>query len=231
MVYSFPKPSLDLNRETPFFNDDMQELNILGACINGVICLYDRPFLISNQHPNDDLYRIALWNPEIREFKVLPTRHVHCPSHVDHTYEGFGFGYDHKSNDYKVVRIVSFWDDSIVGPDRSPLVEVYTLSTDSWRQIDTVLDASILSDPCKSEIYLNGAYHWLAYRSKQSWPHGDTELIISFDMSDEIFQIIGCQKETVTAKNFDIWMMYEYGVKESWIKQFVIGPLVGIERP
>ena len=100
--------SLDLNLEIPFFNDDMQELNILGACINGVICLYDRPFLISNQHPNDDLYRIALWNPAIREFKVLPTRHVHCPSHMEYTHEGFGFVYDHKSNDYKVVRIVSF---------------------------------------------------------------------------------------------------------------------------
>ena len=98
--------SLDLNLEILFFNDDMQELNILGACMNGVICLYDCPFLISNQHPNDDLYRIALWNPAIREFKVLPTRHVHCPSHVDYTYEGFGFVYDHKSNDYKVVRIV-----------------------------------------------------------------------------------------------------------------------------
>ena len=50
--------SLDLNLEIPFFNDDMQELNILGVCINGVICLYDRPFLVSNQHPNDDLYGI-----------------------------------------------------------------------------------------------------------------------------------------------------------------------------
>ncbi|KAK7846561.1 f-box/lrr-repeat/kelch-repeat protein [Quercus suber] len=61
--------SLDLNMEIPFFNDDMQELNILCACINGVICLYDHPFLISNQHPNDDLNRIALWNPAIKEFK------------------------------------------------------------------------------------------------------------------------------------------------------------------
>ncbi|KAL0014068.1 hypothetical protein SO802_001137 [Lithocarpus litseifolius] len=238
----------------------MQELNILGACINGVICLYDRPcFLISNQHPNGDLYRIALRNPANKEFKVLPTSHVNCPSHVDYTYEGFKFGYDHKSSDYKVDRIVSFGDDSIVGPDRPPLVEVYTLSTDSWRQINTVLDASNLSDPCKFEIYLNGAYHWLAYRSEQPWPHGDTELIISFDMSDEVFQIIRMPEledvsgmnlktfsvlndclalifysaeETVTVKNFDIWMMYEYGVKESWIKQLVVGPaLVGIERP
>ncbi|KAL0014065.1 hypothetical protein SO802_001134 [Lithocarpus litseifolius] len=201
----------------------------------------------------------SLRNPANKEFKVLPTSHVNCPSHVDYTYEGFKFGYDHKSSDYKVDRIVSFGDDSIVGPDRPPLVEVYTLSTDSWRQINTVLDASILSDPCKFEIYLNGAYHWLAYRSEQPWPHGDTELIISFDMSDEVFQIIRMPEledvsgmnlktfsvlndclalifysaeETVTVKNFDIWMMYEYGVKESWIKQLVVGPaLVGIERP
>ncbi|KAL0014072.1 hypothetical protein SO802_001141 [Lithocarpus litseifolius] len=195
----------------------MQELNILGACINGAICLYDRPcFLISNQHPNGDLYRIALRNPANKEFKVLPTSHVNCPSHVDYTYEGFKFGYDHKSSDYKVDRIVSFGDDSIVGPDRTLLYE-------------------------------------------QPWPHGDTELIISFDMSDEVFQIIRMPEledvsgmnlktisvlndclalilysaeETVTVKNFDIWMMYEYGVKESWIKQLVVGPaLVGIERP
>ena len=191
----------------------------------------------------------------MREFKVLPTSHVHCPSHVDYTYECFGFGYDHKSNDYKVVRIVSFWDDSIERPDRPPLVEVYTLSTDSWRQFHTVLDASISSDPCKSEIYLNGAYHWLAYRSEQPW---HTELIISFDMSNEVFRIIRMPEfenisgmnlktfsvlndclalifysaeETVTGKNFDIWVMCEYGIKESWTKQFVVRPQVGIERP
>lgn len=64
---------------------------------------------------------------------------VHLTSHVNYTNEGFGFGSDHKSNDYKVVRIVWFWNDSIVGPDRPPLVEVYTLSTDSWKQINTVL--------------------------------------------------------------------------------------------
>lgn len=51
--------------------------------------------------------------------------------------------------------------------------------------MDIILDASILSVPCKSEIYLNGAYHRFAYRDEQPWPHGDIELIISFDMSDD----------------------------------------------
>jgi hypothetical protein len=35
----------------------------------------------------------------------------------------------------------------------------------------------------------------------------------------------------VTKKIFDIWVMREYGVKESWTKQFVIGPLSGIQFP
>ncbi|KAK2989207.1 hypothetical protein RJ640_001436 [Escallonia rubra] len=31
--------------------------------------------------------------------------------------------------------------------------------------------------------------------------------------------------------SFDIWLMTEYGVAESWTKQFTIGPLVQVERP
>jgi hypothetical protein len=38
-------------------------------------------------------------------------------------------------------------------------------------------------------------------------------------------------KQTVTEKIFEIWVMHEYGVKESWTKQFVIGPLLGIQFP
>ena len=30
-----------------WFKEDWQELNILGACINRVVCLYDSPFLIN----------------------------------------------------------------------------------------------------------------------------------------------------------------------------------------
>jgi hypothetical protein len=29
----------------------------------------------------------------------------------------------------------------------------------------------------------------------------------------------------------DIWMMNEYGVEESWTKQFAIGPLLPVELP
>jgi|UniRef100_A0A2N9ER57 F-box interacting protein len=249
----------------PFFKGDMKEeeqeqLDILGdRCINGLICLYNYP--LRYQQPCDHHFRIVLWNPAIREFKLLPTNPVHCPSpnpHVRHEFNGFGFGYDHKSNDYKVVRIVIFWDFTPYldwngnGYYCPPLVEVYTLSTDSWRQIDAVLDASIDDYVRNSQFYLNGAYHWHGYIDEKP-----SDAIVSFNMTDEVFRIIRvpdldeknaiCREysvlnnciamivsdaqDTVTEKIFDIWVMREYGVKESWTKQFVIGPLSGIQFP
>jgi hypothetical protein len=51
------------------------------------------------------------------------------------------------------------------GPYFPPLVEVYTLSTDSWRQIDAVFesDASVNDASRNSQFYLNGTYHWHGY--------------------------------------------------------------------
>ena len=43
--------------------------------------------------------------------------------------------------------------------------------------------------------------------------------------------IVSDAQDTVTEKIFDIWVMCEYGVKESWTKQFVIGPLSRIQFP
>ena len=255
--------------DMPFFKGDMKEeeeerLDILGdRSINGIICLYNYPWRY--QPPCDHLFRIVLWNPAIREFKLLPTNPVHCPSHVRHVFDGCGFGYDHKSNDYKVVRIGIFWDFTPYvdwngnGYYCPPLVEVYTLSTDSWRQIDAVFDASIHDCVRNSQFYLNGAYHWYGSIAGK---HSDA--IVSFDMTEEVFRIIRLPdldennvsaldknaiwreysvlnnciamivydiQETVTEKIFDIWVMRQYGVKESWTKQFVIGPLSGIQNP
>ena len=36
---------------------------------------------------------------------------------------------------------------------------------------------------------------------------------------------------TMTEKYFDIWVMREYGVEDSWTKQLIVGPLLGIHRP
>jgi F-box interacting protein len=205
--------------DMPFFKGGMKEeeqeqLDILGdRCINGLICLYNYPLRYQHHPLCDHLFRIVLWNPAIREFKHLPTNPVHCPSHVQHVFEGFGFGYDHKSNDYKVVRIVSFWDFTpYIDWNRSycpPPVEVYTLSTDSWKQIDAIFESDAGVHDCarNSQFYLNGAYHW--HGSIDEKP---SDTIVSFNMTDEVFLIIrvpDLDENNVSAldKN-SIWRQY-----------------------
>jgi F-box interacting protein len=50
---------------------------------------------------------LILWNPAIRMSMTLPRPCVDVP---DGKYVVHGFGFDHTSNDYKVLRIVFDWD-------------------------------------------------------------------------------------------------------------------------
>jgi F-box interacting protein len=67
----------------------------------------------------------------------------------------FGFGFDPKTNDYKVVRILSFL---ILICE----VVVYSLSTNSWRVIDSSPNPSYLIRLPRYPSYLNGVHHWWA---------------------------------------------------------------------
>ena len=69
----------------------------MGSCINGIICL--KYYVEHNQ-----IHDFALWNPTIREFKVLPSLPIHFPSNVDYEDVGSAFGYDSNSTDFKVIQ-------------------------------------------------------------------------------------------------------------------------------
>ncbi|KAK9994591.1 hypothetical protein SO802_024294 [Lithocarpus litseifolius] len=155
----------------------------------------------------------------------------------------------YNSHHWDITGYSLIWDPCV---DLHKHVEVYTLSTNSWRQIncDTISDIHVFGGCC--EIYLNGAYHWSG-RPKEK----DYNIIVSFDMSNEVFGILSMPDLTdishfnqiwqalavlgncvasivynicAPEKTFDIWVMHEYGVKESWTKQYVIGPLSGIRK-
>ena len=225
----------------------MKKPDIFGTpvfdCINGIICL------------GDEINGLVLWNPATREHKVVPKPFCDLFDSVN-----FAFGYDHNSNDYKVVRVVTFegHHGELILPSVVH-VHVYNLSTDSWRQIDPTFDPSITYFPgdC-DELYLNGVHHWPSCRSIDE--HGQhCKVIVCFDMIDEVFRTIrmpdlgdishinkigktsavlsNCvalivydMNETVIEKTFDIWVMREYGVEESWTKQFIIKPGLIFQR-
>jgi F-box interacting protein len=211
----------------------------LCACINGIICLHE------DNYPG----RIVLLNPAIRQCK-----YICLPKFPSSPARGlFAFGYDQNSNDYKVVRIVSYNSHSIRGGNIDkiphPVIQVYTLSTDSFREIDTPnFDRSnVYSLQHSNEIYVNGVHYWRGMFKDER--RRTCEGIVSFDMRDEMFRTTKMpdlgdyisHRKTLSVVNnclaliiydmqhkekiFDIWVMNDNGIDKSWTKQFVIGPL------
>ncbi|XP_030945892.1 F-box protein At3g07870-like [Quercus lobata] len=177
---------------------------IVGSC-NGILCLNISKIGDTN----------FLFNPVTSEFKEPPKPDypVHKLSEIEILLHiGLGFDYDQETNDYKLVRVSyskkmkeSFYSG----------VNVYSLRTNYWRRKDTLVHGSIVENSF-SNGDLNGALHWRGAIRKKEIIHN---IIISFNIRDEV-------SRQQYEPRFDIWVMNEYGVKETWTKQFSIGPLL-----
>uniref|UniRef100_UPI0005CB5632 F-box/kelch-repeat protein At3g06240-like n=1 Tax=Fragaria vesca subsp. vesca TaxID=101020 RepID=UPI0005CB5632 len=224
------------------------ELTIAGHC-DGIICL---KLFIGN---------VILCNPAMQEFKLIPKSSLVLPEDVE-LWPGYleyglryytdylGFGYDPKSEDYKIIRMVNY--DKEYYWSRA---EVYTMKSNSWREIEILYDYErmhhIDSWPSFLPIYFNGICYWRVISD---------DLILSFDMGSELFHEIpmpdladGCKnraqlavwKEFIALFNFhdeigvahqsyDMWVMMDdlgEGGKGSWTKYLTIGPLEGVQSP
>ncbi|XP_060188220.1 F-box protein At3g07870-like [Lycium barbarum] len=233
-VYGLFCDDENLNQYAQFdlpFKRTSRYFNIVGSC-NGLLCLAD----------GHNCYRkhFYLWNPCIRKSVKLPTPIYTFKTHgtCDHTQ---GFGFDHVTNDYKVVRIVQTTYCLL-----PPNVELYKLSTGVWKDISHgALSCQIFSS---TPHYMNGASHWIAFKC------GDEptrSMIVLFDMHDETFSemmlpsnltskvgqcddmFLSMLDESLClvdnnyneSKPVDIWIMRDYGAPESWVKQFSISSL------
>ncbi|OMP00103.1 hypothetical protein COLO4_12911 [Corchorus olitorius] len=175
------------------------------------------------------------------QHKTLPR-----PNNVLAWYEenkAIGFGYDSLSNDYKVV----FWynNKDQNDDDEQQLAEVYTLGMNCWRQVERPdHDIRIPYGYHEPPAFLNGVIHWLGYKRRHTDPK--LKLVISFNVSSEefqwfplpdyvvkdartveinVFKDMLCVVNSVMGTdklNYDIWVMSEYGVQESWTKQLVL---------
>lgn len=115
-----------------------------------------------------------------------------------------GLGIDLQTKDYKVVRILEILD-CFCFPVvyESCEVEVYSLSSNSWRQIggDTPLldEFRILFSLASS--YWNGAYYWCAASKGSTTMDG----ICSFNFTDEEFQFMSVPKEDIFLRVGQVW--------------------------
>ncbi|KAL3506324.1 hypothetical protein ACH5RR_031706 [Cinchona calisaya] len=189
--------------ECPVNYSDM----LLIGSSNGLVCI-----IIHQKY-------IYLWNPSIRKSKKLPHPGFN-PKFFSCTL--FGFGYDKLNDDYKVVGIknTEFGNNEF---------ELYSRKTNSWKRIE---DYKYNGLPRQQFDFLDGKLHFIldiffASESK----------IVSFDLAKETFgemaypdpfylvrslgvlggclAILGTQ---YAINGVDVWIMMDYGVKESWTK-------------
>ncbi|XP_023896227.1 F-box/kelch-repeat protein At3g23880 isoform X2 [Quercus suber] len=215
----------------------LSHFQLVGSA-NGLFCLYDENHFI-------------LWNPCIRKYITLPNPSVtgFFPCYLV-------FGFDSKTNDYKVVKIAYQCVNIGYEGAKPPLVEVYSVSEGSWRVTsagDSYPPRITIRNWHPQGAYLNGAVYFAAIDwgdagfVASDW--GDaSSIVLSFDLGDEVFRVIslpngkfGLDIRILTSKfkgllslicyesrhmgeqySCSIWVMKEYGIVDSWTKQFTI---------
>ncbi|XP_006358426.1 F-box/kelch-repeat protein At3g23880-like [Solanum tuberosum] len=193
---------------------------IVGS-VNGLICFVSRE------------KELFLWNPSIRKYKKLPnpktkTTFGYCIK------QSYGFGYDEFHDDYNIVVIFARYDFSL------PIeVKRYSLKSDSWRTVDNCASMVPLQ---QSGRFVDGKLHWNTIIGPKLCMKRS---IISIDLADGKWGemelpcywkgargvvlslgVLGSNLSVLCDCDdpymLDVWLMKEYGVKESWTKMFTI---------
>ncbi|KAL6539283.1 hypothetical protein OROGR_011932 [Orobanche gracilis] len=141
--------------------------------------------------------KTVILNPIKREFKFLPPSQVKRPAGANNSYyTACGLGFDSQSNDYKVVRFVRNYEETLFDYGINVLkrihdtrVEFYSLKTNSWKEISAPeLDVQGCG------IYVNTKCYWVSFSPFS---------VISFDFENESFSsFIPMPKTLRTLYNF-----------------------------
>ncbi|XVE87676.1 hypothetical protein DITRI_Ditri19aG0006900 [Diplodiscus trichospermus] len=204
------------------------EIKILGSC-NGLLFI------------RNIVEDMAIWNPSTRKHRVLPSLGS-CNGYV------YGFGHDPISDDYKVVKIMHLG--RVDGKPLETEVKVCSLKRNRWRKIQDI--PCVFSFPGAKGVFASGALHWVLTQKLQL---SEETVIVALDLGsesyrevpqpeykDKIFQlnvgVLGgslCAMANYDDVRVDLWIMKEYGVKDSWTRLFsvaseeVIGPLRSVK--
>ncbi|XP_058188513.1 F-box protein At3g07870-like isoform X1 [Rhododendron vialii] len=221
-------PCQALTVKSTRFELSRRQVTLVGSC-NGLLCLY---------HASWPPFHY-ICNPVLGEVMVLPNQISAKRAYNYRCHSGFGFC--PKTKRYKVVSLMCMQytdpETRLVSGGKTK-AEIYTLGTESWRKIG---DAPLPMSEGSFDSFLNGILHWIT--------DGFTafNLISSFDFEMEQFGSVPgpthFDRECVNKISwinvgvlgeflslcyvigdgqFDVWVMKDYGVKESWTREFVI---------
>ncbi|CAI9296253.1 unnamed protein product [Lactuca saligna] len=197
--------------------------DIIGS-VNGLICF---------KYGSYD-YAIHIWNPSLSMVLTLPPYSLPKDEWmVNH----FRFGYDPKTDDYKVVKLTKLSG----AISMLSQVEVYSMRKGLWQLITQRFPSNIKWVSDEEVVCVDGHeghVHWLGYTDMEQ----KLQTILAFDLGAETFReiplpdsILHLHEECLNAMGVlggklcvmscifeagkcEVWEMEEYGVTESWVK-------------
>ncbi|XP_059275484.1 F-box protein CPR1-like [Lycium ferocissimum] len=215
--------------------------HVLGSC---------RGLLLISNNLNDN----GVWNLYTKMFRKLPvcdinpSRRTPCGQGPGLAQICGGFGYDDSTDDYKAVKIDQWYH-----PDDEPsLVSatmVYSLKLGVWKNVQDCPYWLIKED---NGTFVGGALNWIA--TEEPLVRGSPVILVGLNLVSERFEEVLFPENlgkplksnlaelgeciclvlgyVTNARNYvldhvDVWVMKEYGVKESWVKLFSVEQLEG----
>lgn len=179
----------------------------------------------------EDMHKTFVLNPTTGEVREVPR----WPSALNRwkSCTVYAFGHDSISDDYKIV-IVSFRGDFKAEVATETFVSIYSLKTGTWKNVESPFCWHC--DACTTPgVFVDGSVHWIACTASD---HNPT--IVAFDITKEAFckvppppSVVGdmlarhvlvalggylCTCGWNVQGDIDIWVMKEYGIRESWIR-------------
>ncbi|XP_026377600.1 putative F-box protein At3g16210 [Papaver somniferum] len=151
-------------------------VSFLGSC-NGLVCL-------RLSHPLRKL--CCIWNPVSKEYKEIPE-----PPDASGPFDFSCFGYDPKTDDYKLV----IGEHIYISISR---IQVYSLRSNSWESSIPVPYRFCNEFNGVGAVLVHGNLHWLADDDYQN------QFVVSFDIIEEHFEKLQLPKQPLKNKNWFI---------------------------
>ncbi|KAI3873991.1 hypothetical protein MKW98_001640 [Papaver atlanticum] len=196
---------------------------------------------------NDITREIGLWNPSTRRCRLIPKSLDVKPKDWFQYRDFVGLCFDVETEDYKVIQVSSFEPRPLTGVNYLRKVQIYCLSTDCWRLIDSDFHIHCCAPEAGLGQSLNGIY----FHQGEDYTAGPVikPVILSFDLRKEKYQRVlqypeqntdnrlVTQLESIddklacitfnhtdfSSRIFKVWMLNNYNTtKELWTELYKI---------
>ncbi|XP_058763051.1 F-box protein CPR1-like [Vicia villosa] len=239
----FNHSGVEIHFPLMFWNFDEPKNNVLTSPLNlPSVYIRDETFWNEIFGPCNGLYYLQgfpnniLINPSLKQCIVLSSPQFSLTSERAYLkFEFAGFGFDPKTNDYKILLLKDVWLKKANGEREKGywIAFLYSLNSHSWRELnaeDLPLPFEISRESSAVYTFMNSCCHWLSYVDKDGG--GIEDFVLAFNMVDETFRKIKVPKiEGIGIdKCFDVWMMKNYWDAESWIKLYSAGPVPMVSK-